>query len=414
MRQVSVIEIDLNAVRHNLAVLRRLVGPECGLCPILKADAYGLGGVQIARCLDAAGASLLAVYTLDEAKALLEAGIRAPVMVLMPVRNVDRAPGLYRALIDGRIHLTIHDQDHLQDVIALTETLGVVSLPVHLEVDTGMSRGGCDVAEAAQVLHNISASPRLDLVGVFTQFANSTTDVALTNHQLLLLDELTQEYPRLLGPGVLVHAANTVATIRNKRYHKSMVRFGLAWAGYGPECVGRARTIAESKELRPSVTWRSQLVQAKTIPAGSAVGYGSTWTARRPTRVGLVPVGYADGYPSALGTVSDSPQGRVRVMGGGPLKAGMAPVIGAVNMDQITIDLTDLWRPSNGGREVGTDIEIISADRRAANHAPTIAKAAGINTHELLSRLNPRIRRVYRSEQAVSVHVRETTPLVVG
>jgi alanine racemase len=412
MRDASVIEIDLAAIQHNLRVLRRIVGPTCGLCPILKADAYGLGARPIAPRLEAAGADMVAVYTLDQAADLFGAALEMPVLVLMPVRELDSVHAFYRALISGRLHLTVHDGRHLDDLVGLTRRFGV-AIPVHLEVDTGMSRGGCRIEEAPALLQRIATTPRLELAGIFTHFARADRDVAFTDRQMAVFDKLVAEHRALLGSQTIVHAANSIATIRHRRYHKAMVRIGMAWAGYGPEWITRGRVITEARDLRSAVRWTSQIVQVKTIEAGTPVGYGSTWTAKRRSVVATVPVGYADGYPLELtSTDARSRPASVRVLGeggatGSGLATAFAPTIGAVNMDQITLDLTDLWHGTiepdwsqrRGHECVGTTVELIGRDPEAANHPSNLARTLGIVTHVLLSHLSPRLRRVYRVEQ---------------
>jgi alanine racemase len=389
MRDTSVLEIDLSAVAHNMRLLRRIVGPACAVCPVVKADAYGLGAVRLAKCLLQAGADMLAVYTADQAAELFGAAVGGDVLVLMPVRDIARAGGLYRAL---------------EDLIRLSERYAV-SIPVHVEVDTGMSRGGCNLRDTPAVLEQIARHPRLRLAGLYTHFASAERDEAQTDRQDELFEQLLREQEALIAPGCLVHAANTCATLRHARHHKSMVRVGLAWGGYGLEAIRGGRIIAEAEQLQPCLTWSSRIVQLKRIEAGTAVGYGSTWTARRPSLIGLVPVGYADGYPLSLSGRDGAGGGRVAVLldaHRGCARA-YAPVVGAVNMDQITIDLTDVVSSDAGGARgvaVGTPVELISADREAANHLVRLADAAGTIPYEILCRLSPKIRRIYHEAPA--------------
>jgi alanine racemase len=244
----------------------------------------------------------------------------------------------------------------------------------------------------------------LKLVGVFTHFSSAESNVDFTNRQLAAFDKLLKQQAEHIPADCWVHAASSFATLRHPRFHKSMVRIGLSWAGYGLEWMQGGEVIPEAENLRPIVTWKSRLVQMKNIKEGTSVGYGSRWTARRPTMLGLVPVGYADGYPMGLGSRDDNPKGAcVAVMDrgadahehGGLL--GYAPVVGSVNMDQISIDLTDVVARSSGGRNigVGTIVELISPEAKAPNHLPTLAEMAGTIPHEMLTRMNPRIKRQY-------------------
>ena len=162
MPESSIIEINLSAVSHNLAVMRDMVGEGCMLCPVVKADAYGLGAVRIAKRMASSGAEMLAVFSPEQAAALAVAAIDVPVLVLMPVRDFSRGDDLYRMLVSGLLHLTVHDLRHLEELRRLAEKFAAV-VPVHLEVDTGMSRGGCLPEEAGEVLRRAFGRPNTSL-----------------------------------------------------------------------------------------------------------------------------------------------------------------------------------------------------------------------------------------------------------
>lgn len=397
MAETSVIEVNLSAIDHNLAVMREMVGEGCLLCPVVKADAYGLGAARIAKRMAGFGADMFAVFSPEQAAALSAAAVGKPVLVLMPVRDFSRADDLYRMLVSGTLHLTVHDLRHLEQLQRLAEKFAAV-LPVHLEIDTGMSRGGCSVEEAAVVLRRIAGSRWLRLAGVFTHFSDARSDPDRTRTQMEAFDALLSREASAIASECIVHVASSYAALRHRRFHRSMVRFGLAWTGLALDGIESGEVLWESEQLRPIVSWKSQLSQVKTIPAGACVGYGSLWTADRETRIGLVPVGYADGYPIAR-TVRDPRAMRVRAIGlRGPIE-GWAPVIGAVNMDQVAIDLSEIEGlcelPEHG---VGAEVELVSADRDAPNHLTRVAAAAGLIPYEFLCRLSQRIRRHYVSD----------------
>lgn len=396
MRDVSLIEVNLPALDHNMRVLRGMVGPKCSICPIVKADAYGLGAARIAKRLAHNGAEMVAVYTADQAAELFRAVIPCRVLVLMPVREIARVDELYRGLIADRLQLAVHDLDHLHDLLAMTERYGV-TISLHIEVDTGMSRGGCSIDEAPILLKKIAASRRLVLAGIFTHFASAESDVEFTNQQLAMFEKVLNEHAALIPPNCRIHAAGSFATMRHPRFHQRMVRVGLAWAGYGLEWMDGGETMTAAQNLRPIVSWKSRIVHLKKIASGTPVGYGSGWTARRPSVIGLVPVGYADGYPTGLGCRDDRPVGAsvgIVLDPSGSTAPVFVPVVGAVNMDQITIDLTDVAGLCRAVA-AGTQVELISPDPQAPNHLPTLARMAGTIPHEMLCRLNPRIKREY-------------------
>ena len=425
LRDVSVLEINLTDLEHNMRVLRRIVGPECHLCPIVKADAYGLGAARIGKRLAFAGADMLAVYTPEQAGELMKTAVGCRILVLMPVREIARVDEIYRGLIADKVHLTVHDLDHTGDLIAITERYGL-TINLHLEVDTGMSRGGCSVTEAPVVLEKIASCRRLKLAGIFTHFATAESDIEFTNQQLAAFEKLLREQAAHIPKDCRVHAANTFAALRGKRFHKTMVRIGLGWAGYGSEWM-KGEMIGDAHQLRPILAWKSRIVQIKTIESGVAVGYGSRWKARRHTTLGLVPVGYADGYPTTLGTSNEragAPCASVAVFDNASSGSsdehgrliGYAPVVGTVNMDQISIDLTDVLAKrgdnSSGAASalVGGIVEVISPNPKAPNHLPTLASLAGTIPHELLTRLNQRIPRRYVAPVTAVEHVPHLQP----
>lgn len=419
----SIVEIDFDCVDHNIVLLRRLIdrpgpGRGAGLCCVVKADAYGLGVVPLARRLQRLGVEMLAVYTPGQARQLVLEGIMTPILVLMPLRHLDRSDPLGEALAAGRLHCVCHDAQHLNELIRMTRRLDCVA-KLHVEIDTGMSRGGMGPAEAEKVLRLIQADRAVFLAGLFTHFAcaderahdakpaagpedrqggNHASKTSVTDRQFGQFLRLVDRLRELIPESCLLHAASTYAALTERRYDLDMLRVGLAWIGCGDERAmepGTARSTTPHDEdghqrqarLQPILMWRSSLVHVKWIESGTPVGYGHTWRARRRTRVGLVPVGYADGYPSALSNGG----GIVRVSAGGDVWTD-APVIGQVSMDQITIDLTDI---DPAVIDVGADVELIGRDRECSNHPVRMAQRAGISPYELLCGISPRIRRIY-------------------
>lgn len=413
----SWIEVDLPAIAANARIVREILASRIagsasggratpattpGLCAVLKADGYGLGAARVAKRLQVAGVDMLAVYSPEQARSLIEAAVTTPILMLMPLHELDRGDLLYRAASRGQLHLTIHDDATLDAAVTITEQLGM-RLAVQIEIDTGMSRGGATPEEATGLLKSIAGHPRLILTGVLNHFASADRDEAITREQAEQFTRWIEENRRRIPPDAVIHEANTFGTFRSSAYHRSMVRIGLALLGYAAEEFGEAAGFefeAEASRLTPVVRWISQIVHVKQVAPGTPVGYGSTWRAPRATRLGLVPVGYADGYPLALSNNAHV---------GLPLESGIrayVPVVGRVSMDQITVDLTDV---PEGQAGIGTRVEVIGSDRSAPNHLPTLAKRAGTIGHELLCRLSPRLTRQYVSvEQPVAPAVKGT------
>jgi alanine racemase len=389
MQDTSAIDIDLSAIDHNMAAIRRAVGGSCALCPIVKADAYGLGVVRMARRLVAAGAEMLAVYSLRQAietSAAMNAAV--PVLVLMPVHEFDRDDELLRLLLSGQLHVTIHDEANLVALEKAARTLGA-RLPVHVEIDVGMSRGGVRVEDAGRILRAIDASSVLELRGVYAHFTHSRFDEARTRAQHEAYARVIHEHRRFIPEGVLEHVASTYAMARSATYHRSMVRFGLAWLGYGIDELEADVPVLRRQDLRSVVRWTSSIVQAKTIPSGASVGYGGRWTAERDSTIALVPVGYADGWPAPRHAGAGTQFVGIVAPDG---KLVHAPVVGAVNMDQITVDVTGL-HAGDLHDWIGREVELVSRDLYAPNHLPRLAAQSGVIVHEFLTRLNPRVPR---------------------
>lgn len=407
MAPTSRIEVDLTAISANVRTLRQALSlrphahltnpaspaapaPETAvkICAVLKADAYSLGAPRIAKRLGIAGVDMIAVYTPEQARALVESAITTPILLLMPMHEFERSDALYRAATRGQLHLTIHDRDTLAAAISISDALGM-TLTVHLEIDTGMSRGGSAPRDALDLAARISEHPRLALGGVFNHFACADSDPDFTRRQSDLFSRWLADARRFLPRHCLIHEANSCAALRSSAYHRSMVRVGLALFGYAASDFADPENFDfrdEAARLTPAVRWISHVVQIKRIDSGTTVGYASTWRSQRPTRLALVPVGYADGYPIALSN-------RAKV--GLDTSAGARaypPVVGRVSMDQLMIDITDI--PERDVR-IGTTIEVIGADPDAPNHLPTLAAQAAMISHELLLRLSPRLPRQY-------------------
>ena len=326
--------------------------------------------------------------TPDQARALIEAAVMSPILILMPVYDLDRSDTLYRSATRGQTHFTIHGMDSLRAIGEAADLQGW-TLTVHLEVDTGMSRGGAPLHEATEVLREIRRRPRLRLAGIANHFASADTDEAFTRQQSERFSAWLASVEPMVPQDCVIHEANTFGVFRSARFHRSMARVGLALLGYAGEEFARPEEFvfaAECERLRPVARWVSTIVQTRHIEPGTPVGYCSTWKAQRPTRLGVVPVGYADGYPLALSN---------RAKMGVVLRSGVkafVPVVGRVSMDQTMIDLTDVPESEAG---LGAEVEVVGNDRTAPNHLPTLAHQAGTIAHELLCRLSPRLNRQY-------------------
>ena len=424
MHETSLLQIDVDSLRHNMSVLRQIVGADCCLCPMVKADGYCLGARSLGPKLVAAGADALAVYSPMQAAELLQENLSVPILVLMPVYDVQALQELNAPILAGQLHLTVHDLDQLQALAPVAERSGVL-LPLHIEVDTGMGRGGCNLEDAPQLIRAIVSSAgksRFRLAGVFTHFAHVSGDPTFTDLQFSRFDALLKALGNLLPDDCLIHAANSLATLSNAKYHKKMVRVGQAWIGYGSEQLDSGEFLVNGLQLKPILSWKSKIVHIKTVEKGQSVGYRRTWTAKRRSRIALIPVGYADGIPIGLGSTdinNKKPCVGVKkssMQGNCTSELQFAPVVGTVNMDQITIDLTEFDPPSENATQlisVGSEVALIGVDRDLPNHLPTLAVNAGLTTHCLLAGLNPRTKRIYSDEESAE-HASAKASALVG
>ena len=406
----SVIEIDLDAIAHNARTIAAVVGNQTARCCALKADADGLGAPRIAKFVAAAlkgHPAMIGLYDLDEARQLVNTAIGLPMLILSPVRELRRDDRLYRFAATGDLHLTAHDPDNLEAIASIADGLGV-TLPVHIELDTGMARGGASPADARAMIARAAHHRRLRIAGLFTHYASAETDPDATDRQRRAFDDFIQGSAHLLPDDCLLHAANTHAVFRGREHHRSMVRVGLALFGYADRATDPTSGEAgfplatEAKDLRPAFRWASHVTHLRTVEPGTAVGYGSTWTAQKPTTLALVPVGYADGYPIALGNTARAGVAIPRE-GQAPLRSS-APVVGAVSIDQILLDVTHVECVA-----IGTRIELISDNPAAPNALHALAHQAGTIPYDLMCRLSARIERSYHLGA-----MPEVTPVVRG
>lgn len=311
--------IDLDAITHNIGVLREHAGT-AGVMAVVKADGYGHGAVAVARTALAAGAAELGVATPTEALALRAGGVTAPVLAWLYPPTEDLGP----ALAAG-IGLGVSSPRHLQAVLAAaraTSTTAVVSL----KVDTGLNRNGVSPTELQDTLVALALAQTdgaVELRGIFSHLARADEpDHPVIDQQARRLREAVGAAARHGLVPEVVHLANSAATLTRPDLRFDLVRPGVAVYGLSP--VPARGDLG----LRPAMTFRTRVALLKRVAAGEGVSYGHTWTAPRDTTVALLPVGYADGVPRALSNTARVQIGGVR-----------APVVGRVCMDQLLVDV---------------------------------------------------------------------------
>lgn len=346
--------MHLGAIRANCARILAHLPQGSRLFAVVKAGGYGHGAMQVAHAALDGGATGLAVATLEEAGALGELVAREHILVMGGLTL-----GEAHAAAAGGWSIAVSSRELAN---ALGETDAVV--PVHLKIDTGMGRFGCSPEEAPGLARLIDRSAGLRLGGTWTHFACADSDDAMTGVQF---DRFNEALATLgVDPG-LRHACNSAAALRHPDFALDAVRCGIAI--YGCEWPG----------MLPAVALRSVVTHVKTVPKGATVGYGATWTAPGPRRVATVAMGYADG-------VSRARSGRGHLL----VRGRRAPLIGAVSMDAITIDVTDA-----PGVVVGDIATIVGSDGDERVTAEEVAGWSGTISYEVLTSIGPRVERRY-------------------
>lgn len=409
--------VDAPAIRANVAAVRSLLQSDKRLLVAVKADGYGHGAAAAAEAALAGGATDLGVASVEEAVALREADVTAPILVL----GVSSAVGV-RAAAEFGVTVTvgrIEEVDELDKIpwptTSVTPTSAGAEGPgrtlrakVHLKIDTGMSRLGVrSAADAVLLAKRIVASERLELAGVFTHLA--CADASSLAHAQAQIERFQEALSALRKAGIdpgIVHAANSAAALRRPDWHFDMVRVGIAAYGYGP-----ARVFDSPVPLLPALHLYSCVTRVATLQAGDTVGYGATFTAPREMRVATLPVGYADGYFRILSN-------RASVL----FHGRRAPVVGNVCMDQLMVDVTELpevtvgdcatlygrsapesWTAERLSAAAENDLSVFVGPFFLAENSASVlsldelADLAGTISYELMCALSPRVPRVVLS-----------------
>ena len=365
-------EVDLNAVRHNVALLRQRVAP-AGLCAVVKAAGYGHGSVAVAKAAIEGGASWLAVALVAEGAVLRQHGVQAPVLLLSepPLEAMGEVVAL-------GLTPTVYTPEGVDAAAKAVAEAGAGPLAVHVKVDTGMHRVGAPAGEAVAVVRAVLEHPDLTLGGLWTHFAVADEpDHLFTTEQRARFQSVLDE---LAAGGVrppLVHAANSAAALAHPATRFDLVRCGIAVYGVapGPALAGVDGVAA----LRPALSLRARVAFVKRVGPGEAVSYGLRRPLDREAVIATIPVGYADGVPWRLG-----------VSGGEVLIGGRRrPLAGSVTMDQIMVDC--------GDDAVLPGDEVVLIGRQGADQisAWDWATLTGTIAYEILCGIGPRVPKVY-------------------
>jgi len=363
----SHVEVDLNAIRSNVAAIAAAVRPAM-LCAVVKADGYGHGDVPAAEMALEGGAEWLAVALVEEGIRLREASIDVPILLLSE-------PTVEEAALAVKWNLVPTVYRHSFAEVLADTVAGDEVLPVHLKVDTGMHRVGASPAEAHELAVEITDNPRLELQGVWTHFSVADEDPEFTKKQIQRFDAFVAELAAAGIEPALLHAANTAGGLMFPEARYSMVRAGLGIYGLRP-----TPDTAPELELQPAMRVISAVSYVRELPAGARPSYGRRRSLPKAGRVVTIPIGYADGVYRRLSSVG----GEVLIRG------KRYPYAGTVTMDQIVVDV--------GADEilVGDEVVVMGTQGLTSISAEDWAGWMDTINYEVVCNFGPRLPRHYR------------------
>lgn len=367
-------EVNLGHLRHNFNQVRRAVG-DVPVWAVLKADAYGHGAKAVARTLERAGAAGVCVALVEEGIELRQAGITIPILVIGG--NYTRA---FSEVIDQRLTPVLHDPAQVEVLAEEVRYRGLGPLDVHVKIDTGMGRLGMMPRDMKILVRELERHREVRLYGMMTHFACADSgDHQSMLEQRALFDEATAIVSSAGYAPVVRHAANSAAIFAGSEQHLDLVRPGVSLFGVAPNPAQE-----QQLDLLPVMRVRTEIVAIRQLQPGQSVGYGATWTARRPSRVATIPMGYADGLSRSL-----SNQGHVLVLG------KRVPIAGTVSMDMTTLDITDL-----PDADIGEECVVLGPQKGPFGSntiSPSeIADHIGTIPWEVLTNVSRRVPRFYR------------------
>lgn len=371
------VEINTRVIENNARQLKALLGAETELMVMVKANAYGHGAVEAAKAALRGGAAWLGVYAAGEGMELRDAGITEPILVLGPT-----AAEWTKEAVARDLTLTIPASEYVEPVVEAAKALKMRAR-VHVKVDTGMTRLGLDAASAVEEIARLAGNDSIEVEGILTHLAVaddpnargiSQWGDAFTHRQIEMLVAMADELERAGVPIRYRHAANSPGSVYYQHSRLNLARSGILIYGLHPS--------AESPRpagFEPALTFKTRIALVRQVPAGRFVSYGATYKTKRPSRIGVLMVGYADGFRRA-----PKNYGQVLVRG------HRVPIIGRVCMDQTMIDVTDYPEA-----QAGDEVVLIGKQGSEELSAEEIGAQLGTNNYETVTTISARVPRVY-------------------
>jgi alanine racemase len=366
------VEIDLAAIAHNVRMIRQRVGRGVGIIGVVKSDAYGHGASRVGRLLQSMGVGMLAVAGVEEGIVLRDRGINIPILVLGCIFQEE-----VEAILRYSLTPNLCDRDVARKLAGSAKSLDKVA-KVHVKIDTGLGSLGVHHGEAVRFIRDVANTENLFIEGIFTHFSSSSEiDNNHTYEQLCIFNDIVREIESLGIHVPLKHAANSGAVLGTPEALFNLVRPGMLLYGLRPSypdvVCGR-----HSIDVHPAMTLKSSLGFIKNISAGDTVSYGRTFKAQRPTKVGILPLGYDNGYIRALSNRSE-------VL----IRGQRAPVIGRVRMNHVQIDVTDV-----PGVKVGDEVILFGSNGGLSISVEEVAELINTVPYEVVcaaGRSNPKV-----------------------
>ena len=357
-------EINLDAIRHNLTEIRRHINSNAKLCAVVKANAYGHGAIEVSRVAVECGADFLAVATVDEALELRRANFKLPILILglVPLTATE-------TVVANDLTQVVADINLAEKISVAAVKLNKVA-KVHLKVETGMGRIGAQPSEAVELAKKISHLPNIELEGMFSHFADADNDDRTFTHQQLKIFCDVAEKIRAEGIALKIcHIAESAAALDIPEAHLDMVRSGIITYGLYP-----APNVRHTIELCPAMKLVARIVYLKKISAGTSIGYGRDFIAKRDSIIATLPIGYADGYIRAYKNF------HVEIC-----SKGLAPIAGRVCMDQTMIDLDNV--------QIGDEVILFGSPAVTIDDA---AKHLNTINYEITCLVSSRVPRIFK------------------
>jgi alanine racemase len=361
----TVLEVNLDAVIHNLKYFRSKLKPATKIICMVKAFGYGVGSYELAKTLQERGADYLAVALVDEGAELRREGITTPILVMNPEEHA------FNTLFEHNLEPEIYNRNLLDAMIRETERRGILHYPVHIKLDTGMHRLGFDAQDIPLIAGQLNAQTGIALKSVFSHLAGSDSPQLddYTQRQIRLFTDESKHLERLLGYPLLRHLLNSAGIERFPEAQFDMVRLGIGLYGI---------STPDNPLLQPVATLKTRILQIRELPAGETIGYNRAGVLTRRSRIACIPIGYADGLDRRLG----NGKGKVFING------VLCPLIGNICMDVCMVDITDV--PADEGDRVIIFGEPIPVG--------DLAQQLQTIPYEVLTSVSPRVKRVYFQE----------------